>query len=334
MGEQAAFSVEGKTAIVTGAGSGMYSISHLPDLRMNNSVTGINYSFAALLLARGCNVVLADLALRPEAQKLLADYPSKPRAVFQKTDVTDWVQLERMFDVASAEFETIDIVCPGAGVYDPHWSNFWHPPGSEKSRDAPDGGRYASLDINVTHPIRTAQLAIAEFLKPRNGGAKASPANPKRIMIVSSVAGQNTNLNTPIYVAAKHAMNGLVRSLADLEGRLGIRVNGVAPGVIKTPLWTEHPEKMSFLDTAKDEWATPEEVASAMVRCLEDSALAGGTVLEVGAKQTRLVNALNDPGPSGAGHTVSNLTASYEEVFAWLARDGWGQREKTRSSKL
>jgi len=41
------------------------------------------------------------------------------RAIFQKTDVTDWMQLERMFEVAEREFGEIDIVCPGAGVYEP-----------------------------------------------------------------------------------------------------------------------------------------------------------------------------------------------------------------------
>ncbi|KAF2184038.1 NAD(P)-binding protein [Zopfia rhizophila CBS 207.26] len=306
------FSVEGKTAIVTGAGS------------------GINFSFTSLLLSRNCNVLFADLALCPEAQKLVDTYSTKtkgkPRAVFQRTDVTDWTQLSRMFEVANQEFGTIDIVCPGAGIYDPHWSNFWHPPGSAKSKDAWDAGHYASMDINVIHPIRTTQLAISEFLNPKEG-EKVSVTNPKRVIIVSSIAGQVSNLTTPIYVAGKHAMNGFVRSLGHLDSTIGIRVNGVAPGVIKTPLWTEHPEKMTFIDEEVDEWATPEEVAEAMVRCLEEPDLGGGTILEVGAKQTRKVAQLNDPGPSGPGHTVSRLTDNYKEVFEWLAEDGWGQNK-------
>ncbi|KAF2728511.1 NAD-dependent 15-hydroxyprostaglandin dehydrogenase [Polyplosphaeria fusca] len=304
------YSVEGKTAIATGAGS------------------GINYCFVQLLLSRGCNVLLADLALRPEAQKLVEQYAEKqegkPRAVFQKTDVTIWKELEHMFDVAKQEFGTVDIVCPGAGIYDPHWTNFWHPPGTAKSKDAPDSNGYTSIDINMTHPIRTTQLAMAEFLKP-NKGAKVSVDNPKRVIIISSIAGQAANLAAPIYVACKHAMNGFIRSLAHLEGELGIRVNGVAPGVIKTPLWTENPEKLKFVDEAKDVWATPEEVAVAMVRCLEERDLGGGTILEVGAGQTRSVAAFNDPGPSGPGHTVSNIRENFVEVYGWLAQDGWGR---------
>jgi hypothetical protein len=61
-----------------------------------------------------------------------------------------------------------------------------------------------------------------------------------------------------------------------------------------------------------------------MVRCLEDPELGGGTILEVGARQTRRVNQLNDPGPSGPGHTVSKLTENYAEVFGWLEEGGWG----------
>lgn len=295
---------------------------------MIDHISGINLSFAELLLSRNCNVLFADIALRPEAQRLVDAHarkaPGKGRAVFQHTDVRDWKQLSRMFDVANQEFKGIDIVCPGAGIYDPHWSNFWHPPGSAASKDAPDAGSYASIDINVNHPIRTTQLAIAEFLKPAHG-EKVSTTNPKKVLIISSIAGQVANLATPIYVAGKHAMNGFVRSLGPLDATLGIRVNGVAPGVIKTPLWTEHPEKLKYIDQGKDEWVTPEEVAVAMLRCLEEPELGGGTILEVGAKQTRTVEMLMDPGPSGPGHTVSRLLDNYEEILGWLGGEGWGK---------
>jgi NAD(P)-dependent dehydrogenase (short-subunit alcohol dehydrogenase family) len=99
-----AMNVSSKTAIVTGAGS------------------GINLSFAEQLLEKGCNVVIADLALRPEAQALIAKYPLSSggaKAVFQKTDVTDWTQLDAMFSCAVEHFGGADIVCPGAGVYEP-----------------------------------------------------------------------------------------------------------------------------------------------------------------------------------------------------------------------
>ena len=84
---------------------------------------GINFSFAKTLLFKGCNVLFADLALRPEAQEAVSNHSrtsqTSPKAVFQQTDVRDWQHLRRMFHVAEKEFGDIDVVCPGAGVYEP-----------------------------------------------------------------------------------------------------------------------------------------------------------------------------------------------------------------------
>jgi NAD(P)-dependent dehydrogenase (short-subunit alcohol dehydrogenase family) len=56
-------------------------------------------------------VLFADIALRSEAQTLVDQYASgSPRAVFQKTDVTEWAQLEKMFEAADREFGGVDIV--------------------------------------------------------------------------------------------------------------------------------------------------------------------------------------------------------------------------------
>lgn len=219
-------------------------------------------------------------------------------------------------------------VCPGAGVFEPHWSNFWHPPGSARSRDSPHGGRYALLDINTTHPIRVTQLALSRWLNPpptsTNKTGKVTPANPKRVVHVSSIAGQAPGLQAPLYMASKHAINGFIRSLAPLDGPLGIRVNGVAPGVIKTPLWTEHPEKLKMVDERNDEWVLPEEVADVMLRCCEDDAVGGGFIMEVLKNSVRNVDWRNDPGPQGPGGTTANKATMISEVFGWLAQEGWG----------
>ncbi|KAG9258441.1 uncharacterized protein F5Z01DRAFT_632519 [Emericellopsis atlantica] len=314
------YSVAGKTAIVTGAGS------------------GINLSFATLLLSKGCNVVFADLSLRPEAQAVVDKYSSSssPRAVFVQTDVTSWPDLERMFQAALVEFGDYDIVCPGAGVYEPHWSNFWIPPGAAASRDHPASGRYALLDINLSHPIRTSQIAISNWLYPRRLEAtklatpeKASPQNPKKIIHIASVASQIPVFRAPLYGASKFAIAGFVRSIAPIE-TYGITVNAVAPGVVKTPLWTDNREKLANVDVAKDAWVTPEEVAEAMLRCVESEA--GGVVLEVGAQRTRRVDVFNDPGPDmspEAGMYTSNGAVGDAEVHSFLGdKTVWGWRSK------
>ena len=68
-------------------------------------------------------MLFADLSLRPEAQELVSRHSKSSRspckAVFQETDVREWDQLDRMFEVAKREFGDVDVVCPGAGVYEP-----------------------------------------------------------------------------------------------------------------------------------------------------------------------------------------------------------------------
>ncbi len=64
-------------------------------------------------MSRNCNVLIADLGLRPEAQKLVDEFDGKsgkPRAIFVKTNVTIWNELENMFAQADKEFGGADIV--------------------------------------------------------------------------------------------------------------------------------------------------------------------------------------------------------------------------------
>jgi 3-hydroxybutyrate dehydrogenase len=97
-----ALQVSGKTALVTGGGS------------------GICFEFTKLLLSEGCNVVVVDLKLQPEAEAAIdATKGAKARAVFKKADVTEWAQLQAGFDTAISEFGRLDIVCPGAGIFEP-----------------------------------------------------------------------------------------------------------------------------------------------------------------------------------------------------------------------
>ncbi len=141
-------------------------------------------------------------------------------------------------------------------------------------------------------------------------------------MHISSVAAQAAVLPVPIYAASKHAVSGFVRSLADLERSLNIRVNAVAPGRVKTSLWTA--DKLAWVDEdADDPWVTTEQVAQTMLDLVTKPENVGGTVLEVGVDGVRSVQELNDPGPQGRGHSVQNIAGVVKNVYG-LIKENFG----------
>lgn len=183
------------------------------------------------------------------------------------------------------------------------------------------------------------QLAISHFL---SASPPASPSNPKSIVLIASIAGEVAFLPFPLYHISKHGIFGLIRSLSDLQRSYGIRVAGVAPGIVKTPLWTEHPEKIVIVNQEgenPDEWVTPQEVAAVMLALVEKDELnpgprspdpapiplTGGTIIEVGHEKFRDVPVFGNVGPSGGGHTIGNMPALYKEVYEWLGTPGWGK---------
>lgn len=120
---------------------------------------------------------------------------------------------------------------PGAGLFDPKWSNFWDAPSSATNPDSASSdngsgepGHYAVLDVNLTAPIRLSQLAIGHWTQRKEKGC---------LVHVGSMAGYSSAINTPLYFASKHGLHGFVRSLAGLRDELGIRVGLVAPGSVR-----------------------------------------------------------------------------------------------------
>jgi len=93
------------------------------------------------------------------------------------------------------------------------------------------------MDVNVIGPIITTQ-AFGPLL-----GSEPSLKGPKgRIVMISSVAGKNGNPFTPAYSASKHAIEGLSESLRRELMLFGIDVIIIAPGAVKTPIWSKAEE--------------------------------------------------------------------------------------------
>ncbi|KAK5203657.1 hypothetical protein LTR47_008466 [Exophiala xenobiotica] len=281
-----------KIAVVTGGGS------------------GINLAFVKLLHNAGCKVLIADLGLHADAKKWLDSLEPKSDAIaFQQTDVTDWSQLERMFNVCQEKFGSVpDIVVPGAGIYEPSSNTFW--------ADVDDNSHYKVLDVNLVHPIKASRLAIRHMVEAGKGGA---------IIHTSSIAAQRSSIITPLYTASKHGISSFVRGMAPLEELAGIRVAGVAPGTVGSPLFTDHPEASKFLDMEKDFLLPPEEIAKAMFALLTDRKYKAGTILEVcDIGNWREVSLLNDSGPRGPATFTSKKNQAIKEILPFLSKDGKG----------
>ena len=93
------------------------------------------------------------------------------------------------------------------------------------------------MDVNVIGPIIATQA-----FGPLLGADPSLKGNPGRIVMISSVAGKNGNPLTPAYSASKHAVEGLSESLRRELMLFGIDVIIVAPGPVKTPIWSKGQE--------------------------------------------------------------------------------------------
>ncbi|POR39282.1 Uncharacterized protein TPAR_00511 [Tolypocladium paradoxum] len=305
-----ALELAGKSALITGGGA------------------GINLAFAKLLLEKGCSVTIGDLRLSPEAEALFKQYPhhdgdrdtcSAPSAVFHKTNVVSWPQLSALWAAATSTFPTVDIVVPGAGIFEPAWSSFWSAPKTDanpgsQSRDPADAdpGHYATLDINLVAPIRLSQLAIGHWTQRRQKGC---------LVLVGSIAGYMASPTTPLYFVSKHGLHGFVRSLGGLRDAAGIRIGAVAPGAVKTALWEEDPTKASMI-TPDIDWIEHADVAAAMYQLVVDEDKGDGTILEILSTGTRVVPLFNADPPETIPVMLPGYHAAQQALLEHLKTDG------------
>lgn len=155
------------------------------------------------------------------------------------------------------------------------------------------------------------QLAIDTFMRQK--------LDRGTVVLISSIAAQLAPFPVPLYGASKHAISGFVRSLAPLETTHRIRVNAVAPGIVKTSLWLDDEKKMAWVDEERDTWVEPSQVAQVMLDLVQKEEHVGGTILEIGAEMVRKVDLLNDPGPNGKGHTMSSIDNAIGSTMASVA---------------
>lgn len=188
------FRLDSKTAIVTGAGA------------------GIGRGIARLFASVGASVLVSDL--KAEAAEAVAGEIVAAGGVAHgmACDVTREADLEAVVATAAARFGRIDILVNNAGG------------GGPKPFDMPMDTFKWAYELNVFSVFRLSQLA-APHMKAAGGGA---------ILNITSMAGENKNSRMASYASSKAAENHLTRNIAFDLGPLGIRVNAIAPGAIKT----------------------------------------------------------------------------------------------------
>ena len=233
------FSLEGRTAVVTGANQ------------------GLGRAFAQAMAAAGADVVVVGRHedLNHEAATDIADRTGR-RTTVGTGDVTDPEDVRRIVDEALSAHDRIDILVNNAGIC-------FHRP----ALDVPDDEFAAVFDVNVTGLWRMSK-AVAPSMIEAGGGS---------IVNVGSISAMIVNRPQwqPAYNASKAAVHQLTKSLAAEWAPHNIRVNAVAPGYVKTGMSpVDEPQfRQHWIDDVPmKRYATPEEIAPSVVYLASDAA--------------------------------------------------------------
>jgi NAD(P)-dependent dehydrogenase (short-subunit alcohol dehydrogenase family) len=184
--------------------------------------TGIGWAIAKDLIGRGYRV-FGSVRKQADADRLIAELgPNVSPLLF---DVTDEAAVKAAADVVGAALgvETLAGLVNNAGIAV-----------AGPVLELPVADFRRQMEINVMGPVIATQ-AFGPLL-----GADPSRTGPKgRIVMISSVAGKNGNPLAAPYCTSKHAVEGLSESLRRELMLFGIDVIIVAPGAVKTPIWSK-----------------------------------------------------------------------------------------------
>jgi SDR family mycofactocin-dependent oxidoreductase len=205
--------VEGKVAFITGAARGQGRCD------------------AVRLAEEGADIIAVDLcAGLPTVEPL---YPGATEAdlaetvrqvealgrriVARRADVRDFDALSAAFEEGVAELGRIDIVCANAGIF------VFGEPSERVSEEQWDEVN----DINAKGTWHTCKAAIPRLLEQGEGGS---------LILISSTAGLRGTPYVLAYTAAKHAVTGIMRTLALELAPRAIRVNSIHPTGVNTDM--------------------------------------------------------------------------------------------------
>ncbi|MCK9542052.1 MAG: SDR family oxidoreductase [Novosphingobium sp.] len=219
------FSLAGKVVLVTGGNGGL----------------GLGY--ATGVAKAGADVVIwgRDAAKNVRAADALKRHGT--RVVAMEVDVTDEAAVEAGFAEAVARMGRIDTVFANAGGSTP----------AQPLQTTPTETFTGLMDLNVNSVFYTVRAAARHMIAR---GEADDADRGGSIVITGSLSTLAGLAGQPNYTASKHAVAGLMKSAAVELGKHGIRVNALAPGLIRTAL-LENPDPVKAARIKAMEDATP-----------------------------------------------------------------------------
>ena len=232
--------LEGKVAIITGAGSGMGRVA------------------AQRFAAEGAKIVVAEFDEGAGNQTVESVLEAGGDATFVRTDISSEADAKAMVDHAVARYGRVDVLYNNAAIMP-------EPDHSVIDTDVATWDRV--MAVNVRGVFLGCKYAIPPMLAQGSGSV---------INISSFVALLGCSVPQDAYTASKGAVLSLTRSLAVQFGGRGVRSNAICPGPVETPMlmeWLLKDEAAKQLRLARNptgRFGKPEEIVNAAIYLASD----------------------------------------------------------------